>query len=518
MSEADYLLSIAVTFFAWVAVLLTSLFATAEAMAFTWQTHRKKARAVGVVAIVHAGIAIGLAVFIVAVLVQPTAPINPKERDYTEHVHDWFGVFSIVVSVSAAFSAVLLMSIKTQLSRLTDERDNSAENAVYVRVSQTRSCRLAFAGLSLVALVIAVPFLLIPLFVLVALGIPFFVLTGSNRRPTQLLWLLAVAVKHRRNVAEELRAHAIGQSVTYGRRLIRCADSIDAGDSLAEALMQVRGLLPRWTVAEIRVAEEIGTLDSILSRLAKQQLDGFDWDLTKVTLTSWAVYGFSYVMAGVAIIGFLMVFIVPKFKHIFYGFGTELPKTTEMAIKLSDCFAAYWFLGAPLMWGLVWLGIEVMRGEASRWKHLRFRILSPLYRVLDAPDILRQLGVVVGAGRSLADGLTAMGQFHDRPSVAKLLARVAIDVQAGDDCFAMLRQQRLITEADEQFLSSAQRVGNLAWALNELAEIRERRLSHRCRFFLEAFRPVPVLIAGALVFFLVVAFFMPIVKLVNDLS
>ena len=138
--------------------------------------------------------------------------------------------------------------------------------------------------------------------------------------------------------------------------------------------------------------------------------------------------------------------------------------------------------------------------------------------MLDAPDILRQLGVVVGAGRSLADGLTAMGRFHDRPSVAKLLARVAIDVQAGDDCFAMLRQQRLITEADEQFLSSAQRVGNLAWALNELAEIRERRLSHRCRFFLEAFRPVPVLIAGALVFFLVVAFFMPIVKLVNDLS
>ena len=188
MSEADYLLSIAVTFFAWVAVLLTSLFATSEAQAFTWQTHRKKARAVGGVAILHAGLAIGLAVFLVSVLMQPIVVYDQRNWEDPRHVHDWFGVFSVLVSVSAAFSAVLLMSIKTQLRRLTDERDNSGENAVSVRVSQTRSCRLAFAGLSLVALVIAVPIVLIPLFVLVALGIPFFVLTGSNRRPTQLLW------------------------------------------------------------------------------------------------------------------------------------------------------------------------------------------------------------------------------------------------------------------------------------------------------------------------------------------
>ena len=521
MSEDQLLVAIGVTFLAWVVVVLTNFFATSEALAFTPQTNRKAARSVGTIAIVHGGLALVIAAYAIALFVDGSmaAPRPRMKGDMTGEFEFVFAVVSIVFCLTSVVSAVLLMlmQIKMQLSRLTDAHDKSAANAVYAAATVARRWGLATPCVVLAMMIVITP-LLIFVAVSAALAVPFFVMAGTNRRPSQLLWLLAVAVKHRRNVADELRAHAIGQWENYGRRLIRCADSIDAGDSLGEALEQVRGLLPRWIVAEIRIGEATKTLDSTLARLAQQQLATLDWDLTRVTLTSWATYGVTYAMAGFSIVGYLMIFIVPKFKAIFSGFDTELPKMTELAIKLADFFAAYWFFGAPLIWGFGWLAIEVMRGEATRWKHLRYGFLSPLYRVLDGPDILRQLSLIVGSGRSLSYGLTAMARFHHRPSVAKLLARVAIDVQAGDDCFERLRQQRLISVADEQFLSSAQRVGNLGWALNELAEIRERRLSHWARFWLEAFRPVPVLIAGVVVLFLAAAFFMPIVKLLNDLS
>lgn len=525
MSEDQLLVAIGVTFLAWVVVVLTNFFATSEALAVTPQINRKVARTVGTIAIVHGGLALVIAAYAIALFLDASLVV-PHRRNHGDisaelgfvFVVVSFVVVSFVFCLTSVVSAVLLMQIKIQLSRLTDESDKSAAESVHASATVARRWGLVTPCVGLVAMMIVVPPLLILVAVSAALGVPFFVMAGTNRRPSQLLWLLAVAVKHRRNLADELRAHAIGQWENYGRRLIRCADSIDAGDSLGEALEQVRGLLPKWVVAEIRIGEETKTLDSTLARLAKQQLATLDWDLTRVTLTSWATYGVSYGMAGLTIVGFLMTFIVPKFKAIFQGFDTELPPMTSAVIGVADFWADYWFLGAPLVFGLHWLAVEVMRGEATRWKHLRYGFLSPLYRVLDGPDILRQLSLIVGSGRSLADGLTTMARFHHRPSVAKSLSRVAIDVQAGDDCFERLREQRLISVADEQFLSSAQRVGNLGWALNELAEIRERRMSHRARFWLEVFRPIPVLIAGVVVFFLAAAFFLPIVKLLNDLS
>ena len=53
MSDDELLVGIGVAFLAWVAVILTSFFATSEAIAFTPQTNRKAARTVGTVAIAH---------------------------------------------------------------------------------------------------------------------------------------------------------------------------------------------------------------------------------------------------------------------------------------------------------------------------------------------------------------------------------------------------------------------------------------------------------------------------------
>ncbi|MBC7821989.1 MAG: hypothetical protein IAG10_34315, partial [Planctomycetaceae bacterium] len=63
MTEDELLMGIAVVFLAWVAVFLTTFFATAEALAFTQQTNRKAARTVGTIAIVQAGLALCVMAF-----------------------------------------------------------------------------------------------------------------------------------------------------------------------------------------------------------------------------------------------------------------------------------------------------------------------------------------------------------------------------------------------------------------------------------------------------------------------
>ena len=76
----------------------------------------------------------------------------------------------------------------------------------------------------------------------------------------------------------------------------------------------------------------------------------------------------------------------------------------------------------------------------------------------------------------------------------------------------------MIRAADAAVLTSAESVGNLAWALEELAETAERRLATRIQLVIQTFFPLVVIILGMLVFILATAYFLPLVTLIQNLT
>jgi len=74
-----------------------------------------------------------------------------------------------------------------------------------------------------------------------------------------------------------------------------------------------------------------------------------------------------------------------------------------------------------------------------------------------------------------------------RPGVSFCLRKVLREVEAGADPLVRLAARGLLGRADLAVLQAAQRLGNLAWALREMADSNRRRLVQRLewpRFFL----------------------------------
>ena len=76
----------------------------------------------------------------------------------------------------------------------------------------------------------------------------------------------------------------------------------------------------------------------------------------------------------------------------------------------------------------------------------------------------------------------------------------------------------MIRAADAEVLASAAAVGNLAWALAELAETAERRLATRFQAVDPDPFPLVVVMLGVVVFIMAVAYFMPLVQLIRRLT
>ena len=222
----------------------------------------------------------------------------------------------------------------------------------------------------------------------------------------------------------------------------------------------------------------------------------------------------------VCIVGFVMYYIIPKFKKIFADFGTELPGMTMMLIDVSDVCVNYFFLILPVLAFLMWVvaTCHVATETGTIPTIGPFRLLGALLPRPYVPDILRNLMIVVQAGRPLAAAVSTMAQGHSQRSLRRRLAKVEEELHQGADCWQSLIEVGLLRQGEAAVLAAAQRVGNLPWALRGIARSIERRLQFRLAVLMEFVQPALLLCLGGVVATIVVGLFMPLMKLLNDLS
>jgi type II secretory pathway component PulF len=97
------------------------------------------------------------------------------------------------------------------------------------------------------------------------------------------------------------------------------------------------------------------------------------------------------------------------------------------------------------------------------------------------------------------------------------LRAVASAAEAGMPWCASLHQSGLISPADAAVLSAAERVGNLPWALEEMAASALRRQAYRVQALIHILYLFLLILAGVMVFLFVAGLFVPLVTLIQGM-
>ena len=178
---------------------------------------------------------------------------------------------------------------------------------------------------------------------------------------------------------------------------------------------------------------------------------------------------------------------------------------------------AYWFLVLAL-----WVPLMLAACHASlRYMGVVQRDLPGitwLRRRLHAAALLDTLATFTRADRPITEGIAALAQSYPVASIRTRLARAVGDLAGGADWCASLARRRLISDFDRGVLEAAQRVGNLPWAMAEMAEGNRRRHTTRAIAMIQTAFVAILLCYGLFVFLLFVGNFMPLVKLITVLT
>ncbi len=346
----------------------------------------------------------------------------------------------------------------------------------------------------------------------------FVVVEGSRKyRATQqhgLLWLLTVSAERAMPLAPAVEAFARERGGAFGRRARRLVEMLGNGVPLPDALDQCPGLLPRYAAPTIRVGYETGALAHALRRAAAvHDLDEPLWMALQIKIA----YLLLLPAFGFLLLTFIMLKIVPAFVKIFQDFNTTLPALTVALIGVAHCAAQFWFL----LWPLCLLGPALLFYLPIRyfgWTDWDLPGMGRLVWRLDSAEILDTLALVAGQQRPLPQAIAVLARSYPKKRIRWRLSQAVTDIMLGSDWCESLHKHGLIRQPEFAILQAAQRVGNLPWALTEMADSARRRLAYRVQAATQMLFPPIVILMGLVVMFIVVALFLPLVALIQKLA
>ena len=331
-------------------------------------------------------------------------------------------------------------------------------------------------------------------------------------RQRGLLALVAVAVERQLPLASTIEAYAAEQGGWFGRRAYDFAVLLREGVPLAEAVELMPGVLPRSANLAVQVGQRIDALGPALREVVERQSA---YQPLWQAMAGRVLYAIAIVFFLATILTFMLMKIVPAMIKIFEDFDTTLPGPTIFLIHFFYTFANP-ILILPLLLAMATIFTYAVLAYIG-WVVPHRGLLGRWLVQLDRAKILRALSLTVERGRSLEETLAMLDKSYPKRWIRAKLDRAVQHMAGGLRWHEALRREGLVGKTDAALLEASQRAGNLAWALNETAASNERRLYYRLEGVAQVAFPMLILLIGGVVLILAVAFFLPVVTLIQQL-
>ncbi len=313
-------------------------------------------------------------------------------------------------------------------------------------------------------------------------------------------------------IEESLHALTEQSESARARKILAAVRTkVREGQPLAQALGDFPGSFPPLYRHLVEAGEQSGKLPVILERLA-------DYTEQRQALTQKVWVAFLYPalvsIVAVAIVGGLLVYVVPQIAQVFVDSGAPLPWATRTLIAISHIAkkgGVLWPVGGL---GLVLVGQWLLRERKRRvaWQRflLRVPLLGRLIRSLNAARLASTLGILTSSGIPLLAALdTALHVVTNLP-MQMAVEEAKRQVREGGSLGRSLGRAKLFPPLVIHLVSSGEASGSLDTMLSRAAEAQTRELESFVTALTSLIEPVLILVMGGMVLFIVLAILLPI--------
>lgn len=299
------------------------------------------------------------------------------------------------------------------------------------------------------------------------------------------------------------------------------ADRIRAGGSLSDGLRRHPAVFDRLYVSMVKAGEAGGVLDVVLERVAQFQERAVR---LRGRLRAAMAYPAIILAVAVGIVSALLVFVVPKFEQIFAGMlkGQPLPGLTQAVLTAAGLVRDH--LGLLLGGGIVVVaaGIAVARTHRGAAWLDRWRLALPVFGEVTVKAAVarfaRTCGTLLGGGVPILQALAVARETCGNRHLAAALVQVEERARAGEGLAGPLRATGVFPELVPSMIAVGEETGDLAETLTRVADGYDEEVDRAVGTMTALVEPLLIVVMAGVVGTLVIALFLPIVRIVQLLG
>ncbi len=286
------------------------------------------------------------------------------------------------------------------------------------------------------------------------------------------------------------------------------------GHSLASSLREYPGSFSDLYCSSVAAGEQSGFLDRVLENLADYLERQFD-STRNVEMALF--YPVALLLLAFAIVGALMVYVIPDMISVIEDTGQTLPWFTVLLIGITNVLQDYWWailIGiAAIVLGIRWaLAQPAIR---LRWDQQKFSLplVRRISRSASAARYANTLAILTGAGVPLVEAMNIASEVVGNTYLRRRLQDATQTVSEGMSLKVALEQVGQFPPMLLHMVGSGEQSGELDAMLGRVATYQQDEVERIVATIVKLFEPAMLLIMGGVVLFIVMAVLLPILSM-----
>jgi type IV pilus assembly protein PilC len=302
-----------------------------------------------------------------------------------------------------------------------------------------------------------------------------------------------------------------------GRHIKAVRDEVRNGTVLSEAF-RLQGIFPKIYVTSVLAGEKSGSLGEVLERYITYQKLALS--VRKKVLVS-LIYPSLLIVLVIALIVFLVTYVVPNFAELYRSMSAQLPYITQLLIAVGTTARNYVLAFAA---GLVlaflgfrfWARTESAKETLDRAK-LRTPLLGDIWIKYQVAQFSRVLSTLLSGGIPLVHGLDTAADSLGSALLSRSLGKTGKLVREGQPLSGSLSTTGVFPALAIDMIEVGESTGALPQMLTSVAEFYEDDVNTRMTAALSLIEPAIMIFMGMFVAFVLIALYLPIFSLAENI-
>jgi type IV pilus assembly protein PilC len=302
---------------------------------------------------------------------------------------------------------------------------------------------------------------------------------------------------------------------------IEVRKDVEAGVGLSDALARHPDIFNDLYVAMVAAGETGGILEQTLVRVSDQLESD---DALRRQVRAAMVYPSVIGSFALIVLFALVTFLVPVFEGVFKDFGGELPAITKFTVALSHIFTHQWYLifggsGAAVYAFKRWRATE--RGKVQ-WDTFKLKIpmkIGGIVQKVALARFSRTFSGLIAAGVPMLEAIEITGKTSGNKVIENAMVEVRESVKNGGTITAPMRTVPAAFPAMvTQMVGVGEETGAIETMLSKIADFYEDQVNAAVKALTSILEPIMIIVVGGIVGFIVIAMYLPMFKVYDQIK